>query len=302
MREETDVASSTAVVPPARSAATSSQPVHEEIDATMPRPALRHWFDHAPEYLIEAWGLGTFVLSAGFFGTLLEYPGSPVHQAVVSPLARRALMGIAMGLTSIALIDSPWGRRSGAHLNPATTLMFARLGKVRPRDAIFYVLAQFSGGALGVALVLLGMGAAFRDSPVRCVATLPGEAGQGVAFLAEVGITFLFMTVVLHVSNHARWHRFTGLCAGLLVAIYIAVEAPISGMSMNPARTLASALWAGSSEALWIYFIAPPPGMLLAAQAFLWLRGAERLYCAKLNHRTRQRCIFACRFGTLQAR
>lgn len=260
------------------------------------------WFDRAPEYLIEAWGLGTFMLSAGLFGTLLESPASPVHQALPDPTLRRVLMGIAMGSTASALIYSPWGRQSGAHMNPATTLTFARLGKVRPRDAVFYILAQFLGGVAGVALAVLLLGSAFRDAPVSCVATLPGPAGTAAAFLAELGITLLLMTVVLHVSNNARLHRFTGICAGVLVATYIAVEAPISGMSMNPARTLASALGAGTWHALWIYFTAPPLGMLLAAQVFLWTRGAARVYCAKLDHRTRRRCIFVCRFGALQLR
>jgi aquaporin Z len=201
-----------------------------------------HWLEHAPEYLIEAWGLGTFMVSAGFFGTLLEYPGSPVHQALPDATLRRALMGLAMGLTAIGLIYSPWGRQSGAHMNPATTLTFARLGKMQRRDAVFYVLAQFVGGVVGVALVLVALGSAFRDVPVRCVATFPGPAGTAMAFLAEMVMTLILLMVILHVSNNARLHRFTGLCAGVLVAVYITLEAPISGMSLNPARTLASAL------------------------------------------------------------
>jgi hypothetical protein len=72
-----------------------------------------------------------------------------------------------------------------------------------------------------------------------------------------VAITFILMTVILHVSNNVRLHKFTGICAGALVAAYITIEAPISGMSMNPARTLASALPAQHWTALWIYFTAP---------------------------------------------
>ena len=256
---------------------------------------------HAPEYLIEAWGLGTFMLAAGFFGTLFEHPGSPVRQALADAMLRRSLMGLAMGLTALALIYSPWGRRSGAHLNPATTLTFARLGKMRPRDAVFYALAQFVGGAAGVLLVLLVLGSAFRDAPVLCVATVPGPAGASVAFLAEVVISFLLMAVVLWVSNSARFHRYTGLCAGVLVALYITFEAPLSGMSLNPARTLASALFAGSWNALWVYFTAPPLGMLLAAQVYLSIRGRQRVYCAKLDHRTSSRCIFHCQFGSIRS-
>lgn len=114
--------------------------------------------NHWPEYLMEAFGLGLFMVSAGLFGTLLEYPLSPVHRAIGDPLLRRALMGLAMGLTAMGIIYSPWGQQSGAHINPAATLTFLRLGKVAPWDAFFYVVAQLSGGLYGVLLVggLLG--------------------------------------------------------------------------------------------------------------------------------------------------
>ena len=116
-----------------------------------PLDALRcHW----PEYLMEAAGLGLFMVAAGLFATLLWYPGSPVAQAAPDGILRRALMGLAMGLTAIAIIYSPWGQQSGAHINPAVTLTFWRLGKVATWDAVFCVLAQFAGGALGVLAVL----------------------------------------------------------------------------------------------------------------------------------------------------
>ena len=133
----------------------------------------RHW----PEYLMEAWGLGTFMVSAGLFATLLWYPGSPLAQALPDGMARRALMGLAMGLTAIGIIYSPWGQRSGAHINPAVTLTFWRLGKVATWDAIFYIAAQFIGGLLGVLAVLALLGLAFADPPVSYVATLPGPDG-----------------------------------------------------------------------------------------------------------------------------
>jgi aquaporin Z len=83
--------------------------------------------------------------------------------------------------------------------------------------------------------------------------------------------------------------RLTGLCVGALVATYITVEAPLSGMSMNPARTVGSALPAREWTALWIYFTAPPLGMLAAAELHLRLKG--RLFCAKLDHASGVRCI-----------
>jgi Glycerol uptake facilitator and related permeases (Major Intrinsic Protein Family) len=110
---------------------------------------------HLAEYGYEALGLGLFMISACGFGVLLFHPSSPLVQVIPGDVTRRALMGLAMGLTAIANIYSPWGRRSGAHLNPAVTLTFLRLGKLKPRDAAWYIAAQFAGGLLGTAIAAL---------------------------------------------------------------------------------------------------------------------------------------------------
>lgn len=253
----------------------------------------RHW----PEYLIEAAGLGCFMISACLFGILLEHPASPVRQVLHHPLLRRVLMGLAMGLTAISLVYSPWGQRSGAHLNPALTLTFFRLGKVAFWDALFYVVAQFIGGIAGVLLAATVAGQVLADPTVNYVATLPGPWGIRLAFLAEALISFGLMTLVLHVSNTAPLARLTGLFAGALVAIYIIMEAPLSGMSMNPARTFGSAVLAQSWTALWLYFTAPPLGMLLAAELYVRLPGTRQVICAKLHHQNSQRCIFRCGYA-----
>ena len=122
--------------------------------------------------------------------------------------------------------------------------------------------------------------------------TAPSEAGVLVAFIAEVGISFGMMLMVLFANNTRRLARYTGLFAGLLVALYITFESPLSGMSMNPARSLASALPSGHWTAFWIYLIAPPLGMLLAAQAYLTWKGRHAVHCAKLHHQNDKRCIF----------
>ncbi len=256
----------------------------------------RHW----PEYLMEAAGLGIFMISAGLLGTLLEYPGSPVHQAIADPFLRRLLMGIAMGLTAIAIIYSPWGKQSGAHVNPSVTLTFFRLGKVEPWDTLFYVVAQFAGGVAGVVLVALALGHSFADPPVTYVTTLPGSGGPAIAFLAEVVISFVLMFVVLVVTNTESLARHTGLFAGALVATYITLVAPLSGMSMNPARTFGSALPARLWESLWIYFTAPPLGMLLAADTYLRSIGPRGAICAKLHHHNDKRCIFRCGYAKVR--
>jgi aquaporin Z len=259
---------------------------------TEPVEALRrHW----PEYLMEAAGLGLFMISAGTFGTLLFHPGSPVVALLPDPLARRALMGLIMGLTAIAIIYSPWGQQSGAHLNPAVTLTFWRLGKIASWDATLYIAAQFAGGTLGVLLsAALLSPPVIAHASVNYAVTQPGAPGVIVAFVSEAAISFGLMLTVLIVSNRPSINRYTGLLAGALVATYISVEAPLSGMSMNPARSFASAfppqIWAG----LWIYFAAPPLGMLLAAEAYL--RGPRRrqVLCCKLHHDNDKRCIFHC--------
>jgi len=241
---------------------------------------------------MEAAELGLFMISACGFGVLLEHPDSPVQQALPHPFVRRLLMGLAMGLTAIGIIYSPWGKQSGAHFNPSVTLTFLRLGKVKRVDAIFYIIAQFVGGVAGVLLSAVVLGNLLANPSVNYVATLPGSKGPIVAFFAEVVITFILMTVVLNASNNSRIASLTGLCAGTLVATYITFEAPLSGMSMNPARTLGSAFPAQVWTALWVYFTAPLIGMLAAAQAFVMMKSPAAVACAKLHHQNTKRCIF----------
>jgi aquaporin Z len=246
---------------------------------------------HWPEYLIEAWALGVFMISAGAFTVLFEYPASPLHASVPGALARRFLIGAAMGLTAILLIYSPWGRRSGAHMNPAVTLSFLRLGKIAPRDALFYIIAQFIGGALGVLCVAAVLGPAFTAPPVSYIATVPGMVGTATAFAAEFLIAGLLMWVVLNVSSSPRLAPYTGMFAGALVCLYIGFEAPLSGMSINPARSLASALSGHVWTDFWIYLTAPVIGMQAGAAAFLATRRGAPVPCAKMCHSPTERCI-----------
>lgn len=249
---------------------------------------------HYPEYLIEAAGLGVFMIAATVVTAILEHPASPIHQAIADPLLRRCLIGIAMGLTAIALIYSPWGKQSGAHLNPAVTLTFFRLGKVRPIDTLFYIVAQCLGGLLGLLVAAKFLRATIAHPSVNYVITIPGSSGVGAAFLAELTISFGLMMMVLVISNHSKLSHLTGAFAGILVATYITVEAPLSGMSMNPARTLASATLAQNWTAIWIYFTAPLLGMLLAAEVYVRWQGRKAVRCAKLHHHNPKRCIFRC--------
>ena len=244
--------------------------------------------EHWPEYLIEAWGLGTFMVSASVFATLLFALESPVPRLLPSDAVRLVLMGIAMGVTVLGIVVSPWGRRSGAHINPAFTITFWRLGKVAHWDAVLYIGAQFVGGLAGVLLMIPVLGRPFTQAPVRYVVTVPGPDGVAAAFVGELLIAMVTMAVVLTLGSRPRLAPWTPYAVAVLVASWVTFESPYSGFGMNPARTVASALPADDWSAVWLYIVSPLAGMLAAAQVFLWTGGFAstelRGLCAKIYH------------------
>lgn len=241
---------------------------------------------------METGEVALYMFFACAFATLLRHPASPIRHAIMGGLSRRVLMGLAMGATVIAIVLSPWGKQSGGHFNPAITFTFYRLGKVEPWDLLFYVAAQFSGAVGGVVIANRILQGAPGNYAVRFVVTMPGMYGSAVAFLAEAAISFGLMITILVVTNREALARYTPYFVGALYAIYVAFETPLSGMSMNPARTFGSAFSAGYWHALWIYFVAPTLGMMGAAEVFLRVRGGVGPYCAKLHHANNKRCIF----------
>jgi aquaporin Z len=178
-------------------------------------------------------------------------------------------------------------------MNPAVTLCFLRLGKIEPIDAAFYVLAQFIGGAAGVAICRFAAGSFITHPSVNHVVTIPGPYGVATAWLAEFAISFLLMATILGLNRYPSLAKRTGFFAGGLVAIYITFEAPVSGMSINPARTLGSAVVAHLFTGIWIYFTAPIAGMLLAVELHRFFAGHKRI-CGKLSHCHKTPCIFRC--------
>jgi MIP family channel proteins len=247
---------------------------------------------------MEAAGLGIFMISACVGTVILEHPASPIRRMIPDAIWRRAALGALMAATAMGAIYSPWGQQSGAHLNPAVTLSYLRLKKIARVDALFYIVAQFLGGLAGVLLTATAFGDGLSNPTVNFAATVPGAYGPAVAFVAEVIIACLMMSVILISTNHARLSSLTGIFAGLLVGSYVTFEAPLSGFSMNPARSFASALPAESWRYLWIYFVAPPLGMLAVSEVWRRLKGMGSVRCAKLNHHTTRRCIFDCGYTT----
>jgi aquaporin Z len=231
-------------------------------------------------YASELAALGTFMVSAAAVTALLEHPSSPIHAALPNATARRALMGVAMGLTAAGIIYSPLGRFSGAHMNPAVTVTFLRLGAISRHDAAGYVIGQFLGGILGLAAVAVPLGPWISHPSVNYIATQPALGGAAVALVAEAAMSFVMMLAVLLVSTHVRFARYAGAAAATLIALFITVEAPLSGMSLNPARSFGPVILAQMCSGLWIYFIAPPLGMLAAAEVFVRVHGPVHGHCA----------------------
>jgi len=170
---------------------------------------------------------------------------------------------LGIGTALIAVVVSPWGRRSGGHLNPAMTLAFYRLGKLELWDMLFYAGSQFLGALAGVAVAAHVLRGALGNTAVHYAVTAPGVYGDIVAFVAEVMVSFVLMSTILFISEHEHLARYTPYFAGAVVAICLAIEAPLSGSSANPARSFASAIFASYWHALWIYFTASPSGCWL---------------------------------------
>jgi aquaporin Z len=213
------------------------------------------------KYIDEAMGLGIFMFSAGFFDALLEYPGLPFRHELGSALLRRSLVGLSMGFTALYIFTSRFGKQSGAYINPAVTIIRYCLGDINRKDGFFYILFQFAGGSLGMWLVVFLFPRWMAHPDVNYIVTVPGKAGMTVAFVMEFVISFILIVVVLVMEHSTRFEKYTPWVVSGLIALFITVEGPFSGMSMNPARTFASAIVAGQWKVFWLYCAAPLTGM-----------------------------------------
>lgn len=145
---------------------------------------------HWPEYLMEARELAVYMFLACAFARLLQHPALPIRHKIVGAISRRAIMGIAIGATVVAIVLTPWGKQLGGHFNPAITLTFFRLGKLKLWDALFYAAAQFSGALSGVVVATYVLRGAPGNDAIRYAVTVPGLYGAAVTFVAELMISF----------------------------------------------------------------------------------------------------------------
>jgi aquaporin Z len=208
-----------------------------------------------PKRKLIAEGLGTFFLV--FAGT-----GAIVVDQTTGGTVTHVGVAITFGLVVMAMIYA-FGDISGAHLNPAVTLGFALGRRFGSRGVPGYLLAQVAG-----ALAASGLLRLLFPANETLGATVPaGPAWQ--SFVLETVLTFMLMLVILSVSSGPRE---TGIRAGIAVGGVVGLEAmfagPISGASMNPARSLAPAVVSGHLAELWLYLVAPVVGASLAALCF----------------------------------
>jgi aquaporin Z len=193
------------------------------------------------------------------------------------------LTGFLFGSTGAAIAISPIGRLSGAHVNPVVSVAFWMEGKLHGRHALANIAAQCTGGVLG-ALPLLLWGDMGRS--VQFGATLPNPRyGFGAALAGEIVTTFAMVTLLFAFVGQPRLRRYTPALFPALYALIVWLEAPLSGTSTNPARSLGPMVLALRWQGWWIYWLGPALGMVLAVvlRRVSWMRRFE-IRIAKLYH------------------
>lgn len=206
-------------------------------------------------------GIGVFALVFAGCGAIIaeaEHPGS------------LGAVGIALvfGLIVMAMVYAT-GHLSGAHLNPAVTVAFALTRHFPRAEALAYLAAQLAGALLAAGL----LAAIWPSTPAALGATLP-TIGIGSAFAYEAVLTALLMFVIMAVATDTR---AVGAGAAIAIGGTVGLDAlfggPITGASMNPARSIGPALLAGELQDLWVYIVAPPAGAIIGALAYQLVRG-----------------------------
>jgi len=225
---------------------------------------------------------GTAILLLGGLSIVIFMfrSGSPMEQLIPGVKIRQVITGFIFGSVGTAVTLSWIGKTSGAHINPAVTMVFWLFRKIEGRLAITYVLAQLTGGIIGC-LPLLLWGSMGRS--VEFGATFPGDGySANVALLGEVITTFMLVILLVVFIGFRSIRKFTPFMIPFLYAIMIPLEAAISGTSTNPARSLGPAVISGHWDGFWIYIAGPVTGAFVAALAGSLL--AKRITIAKLYH------------------
>ncbi len=233
--------------------------------------------------LYGAEALGTALLLIGGLSAVIMMisPASPVAAWGLPGWLARACAGALFGLTGTAVTLSPFGRHSGAHINPAMTLAFLLEGRISRSHALGYAIAQCLGATAG-AFVILAWGR--YGKPLQFGATVP-EAGLPlpVAVALEALATGVLVTVVFTFLARPVLRDLTPWTMGPLYAAMVSIEAPLTGTSTNPARSLGPAIATGEWTHFWVYLAGPALGAAVAVVLVGWAsRGKHRVELARL--------------------
>jgi aquaporin Z len=244
------------------------------------------------EYTAELVGTA-FNIFVGLSAVVFNFgQGLPMEHLIPDKSIRLLITGLIFSGSGALFAISPLGKLSGGHISSSVTLAFWAHGKMHGQDAVGYIVAQFIGAILG-AILMVSVWGKYAGSVYNGM-TLPG-AGYALwfVFLAEVFVTFLLvLSIFLFVCNH-RLMRWTPLMTWLLITAIVWQEAPISGTSLNPARSIGPAFVTGLWRDQWLYCIAPPLGALLAVAMFRLLSmGRRDVLSCKLCHVPHYRSIF----------
>ena len=212
--------------------------------------------------------MGKFV--AEFFGTFtLIFIGVGAIAADYATDGALGLTGIALahGL-AIAVMVSATAAVSGGHLNPAVTCGALAAGKIAPRTAAGYVVAQCLGAVVAAFAVKMAVPAVWLEAVGMGTPAVGEGVSVGQALVMEIVLTFLFMFVVYGTAIDARAPKMAGLFIGLAIALDIMAGGPVSGGAMNPARHLGPALMGGGLQNAWLYWVGPILGAVAAALVY----------------------------------
>ncbi len=252
------------------------------------RPAQPGW--HLPEWGAEF--LGTFLLVLGGLSAVcLDFgQGSPVPHLIPSVSVRLLITGLLFAGCGSLIAISPFGRLSGAHVNPCVTLAFFVGGHVSTGDLLGYWGGQFAGAVAGDFALKLAWGPVAASVQDGLTAPHPGvSAVQAIG--VEALMTGILVLAIFVCTSSARTARLTPLVLWIVIALLVWQGAPYTDCSLNPARSLGPAVVFGSYSVLWIYFIGPPLGAALAAVGYLQVAGGRHPLTAKLYHDLRFRSV-----------
>ena len=255
---------------------------------SLKNPPREGW--HWCEWGAESFGTGILVLG-GLSAVCLDFgTGSPVLHLIPSASLRLLITGLLFAGTGSLVAISPWGRLSGAHLNPCVTLAFWTSGHVSRSDLLGYWGAQFFGALVGVAVLRLVWGnvaASVKDGLTSLHPGVSAPAAVGI----EALMTAILILAIFGLTSSARTARWTPLVIWIVIALLVWRGAPYTGCSLNPARSLGPAVISGTYDGLWVYLVGPPLGAASCAWLFVRARSGRRPVTAKLFHDANYRSV-----------